>query len=206
MVMKKLAGLVLVVLVILVWLFWPKPTPLYPQNGTNIVLFGDSLAAGKGASADHDIASLLGKAIGEPVINLGVSGNTTADGLERLDELLATDPKIVIIILGGNDTLRRVPIEQTFSNLEKLIIMIQKTGAAVILVGEPGGLYGSRYADEYERLAETYRTFYVPNILSGLIGHPEYMSDYVHPNDVGYEIAGKKILPVLKEALSGENN
>ena len=204
--MKKIAAPVLAILIILVWLLWPKPTPLYPQNGTSIVVFGDSLAAGKGAGDGNDIAAQLSRAIDRPVINLGVSGDTTADGLERLDELLATDPRVVIIILGGNDTLKRIPIEQTFANLEKLIIMIQRTGAAVILVGEPGGLYGSRYADEYERLAETYRTFYVPNILSGLIGYPEYMSDYVHPNDAGYKIASEKILPVLKEALRNQNN
>ena len=76
-------------------------------------------------------------------------------------------------------------------------------GAAVVLVGEPGGLYGGRYPKEYERLAKTYRTFYVENILSGLIGRDEYMADTIHPNDAGYRMAAGRILPMVEAALGG---
>ncbi len=183
------------------WFFWPSPAPLLPTTGTTIVIFGDSLAAGTGATTGGDIASRLSDQLGTSVINLGVSGDTTADGFARTDTLLATDPRVVIILLGGNDAIQRLPLEQTFSNLASIIERIQATGAAVILVGEPGALYGSRYEDEYERLAKTYRTFYIPNILSGLIGRAEYMSDYIHPNDAGYAKAAERILPVIKEAL-----
>jgi acyl-CoA thioesterase-1 len=150
----------------------------------------------------HDIASRLSLALDTPVLNFGVPGDTAADGLARVDGLIATDPQVVIILLGGNDALKKVPIEKTFSDLSLIIERIQGVGAAVVLLGEPGGLYGNQYEDEYERLANAYRTFYVPNILSGLIGHSEYMSDYIHPNDAGYEKVTLRILPVIQDVLS----
>lgn len=183
------------------WFFWPSPPPLLPTAGTAIVIFGDSLAAGIGATTGGDIASRLSAQLASPVLNLGIPGDTTADGLARVDTLLDTDPRIAIILLGGNDAIKKLPIEQTFTNLAAIIERVQAAGAAVILVGEPGALYGSRYEDEYERLAKTYRTFYIPNILFGLIGRTEYMSDYIHPNDAGYARAAERILPVIKEAL-----
>lgn len=183
---------------------WPEEPPLYPTTGSTVVVFGDSLAKGVGASNGGDIASRLSSTLPYEVINLGVSGDTTADGLNRIDSLLAADPRVVVLLLGGNDAIRRLPIEDTFTNLANIIRQIQASGAAVVLVGEPGGFYGSRYEDEYERLAKEYRTFYVPNILSGLIGKTEYMSDYIHPNDAGYAKATERILPVVEAAMQGE--
>lgn len=183
------------------WLLWPQPAPLLSTSGSTVVIFGDSLAKGIGASAGNDITSQLAQSVAPEVINLGISGNTTADGLARIDSVLAADPKVVIVLLGGNDAIKRVPVSETFANLEQIIQTIQSTGAAVILVGEPGGLYGNQYEKEYERLARTYRTYYVPNILSGLLGRPEYMSDLIHPNDAGYTIASQRIAAVLTTAL-----
>ena len=150
------------------------------------------------------MSSQLEGVLNTEVFNLGGPGDTTADGLIRIEELLEVDPRIVIILLGGNDAIKRAPVEQTFSNLEKIIQQLHSYGSAVILVGEPGGLYGSQYEKEYERLAEEQLTFYVPNILSGLILKPEYMSDYIHPNNAGYRIATERILPVVEEVLAGE--
>lgn len=200
----KLSVIIFSLIIVIVYFFWPDYEPKLPTNGTTVVVFGDSLAEGVGASTGNDIASQLTKSLGQEIINLGVSGDTTADGLARIDALLATNPQVVIVLLGGNDALQKVPVAQTFTNLAEIIERIQTYGAAVILVGEPGGLYGNQYKDEYERLAKKYRTFYVPNILSGLIGHTEYMSDYIHPNDAGYTKAAGRILPILQEALRGK--
>ncbi|MEY3783950.1 MAG: hypothetical protein RLZZ230_272 [Candidatus Parcubacteria bacterium] len=188
----------------LVIFFWPQANPVYPTAGTTVVLFGDSLAAGVGSTAGNSIAQRLEKDLGQPVINLGVSGDTTSDGLARIDLILKADPKVVIILLGGNDAIQQVPVTETFINLSEIIQQIMKSGAAVVLVAEPGGLFGSQYEKEYERLASEHRTFFVTNILSGLLAHPQYMSDYIHPNDAGYEIAASRILPVVVEALSGK--
>jgi len=200
----KRAFSILLPIAIVLWitiLIWPNPEPIYPTAGSTVVVFGDSLAFGTGASAGNDIASQLTAGLNQKVLNLGVPGNTTADGLARIDELLAVDPRVVVIMLGGNDTIRRVPVAETFANLAQIIEQIQASGAAVILVGAPGGLYGKQYDKEYERLAKEYRTFYVSNILSGLIGKTEYMSDSIHPNDIGYKKATERILPIVKEAL-----
>jgi acyl-CoA thioesterase-1 len=190
------------VLGLILWLVWPPPAPLLPTAGSAVVLFGDSLAHGTGASTGNDIASQLSQALERDVINLGIPGDTTADGLARIDDVLATDPRVVIILLGGNDALQQVPIEQTFTNLSTIIERLQAAGAAIVLVGEPGGVFSKRFDHEYTRLAETYRTFYVSNILSGLIGRPEYMSDAIHPNDIGYKKATGRILPVVQAALA----
>jgi len=203
--MKKRFLLGAVVLFVLIHSFWPAYTPQYPTVGTNVVVFGDSLAEGYGAGNGNDIASRLSVSLGQKVINLGVAGDQTADALARIDTLLQSDPRVVIILLGGNDAIHQVPATETFANLEQIVSKITTSGAGVVLVGEPGGLYGSQYETKYEELAEKYQTFYIPNILSGLIGHPEYMSDYIHPNAAGYAIAAERILPVVQDALSGGN-
>ncbi|MCA9354619.1 MAG: arylesterase [Candidatus Kaiserbacteria bacterium] len=201
---RKIVILAIFSIILLSWFFWPKADPLYPTTGSTVVVFGDSLAAGIGAGSGSDIASLLSQSLPQEVINLGVPGDTTADGLARIDEVLEVDPRVVIVLLGGNDALQQVPVEKTFANLALIVESIQASGAAVVLVGEPGGLYGNRYEKEYERIVEEYRTFYVSNILSGLIGRSEYMSDYIHPNSTGYARATERILPVVEKALEGE--
>lgn len=174
----------------------------YPRAGTSVVVFGDSLAEGYGSTQGNDIASLLEKRLGEPVVNLGISGDTTADGLNRIDKLLAVDPKVVVILLGGNDALRRTTVEETFSNLKSIIQKLHTHGAGVVLVGAPGGLYGSRYNKEYERLAREEGALYVSNILKGLIGKQEYMADSIHPNDAGYRKATDRIEPEVRALLN----
>ena len=199
------AVITLTVLSLLLFVLWPKPEPLYPTAGSTVVVFGDSLAAGVGSSRGNDITTLLAASLDYPIINRGVSGDTTADGLARIESTAQADPRVVVVLLGGNDAIQKKPIEETFKNLAEIIRIIQSTGAAVVLVGEPGGLYGKEYEKEYRRLAEEYRTFYVSNILSGLIGRPEYMSDYIHPNDKGYAVATARILPEVQRALAGSN-
>lgn len=173
----------------------------YPSKGTDIVAFGDSLVAGEGSTDDHDFVSLLSANLGRPIINLGVPGNTTAQGLARLNTLDAYKPKVVLLLLGGNDYLKRVPQEQTFKNLAEIIQDIQSRGAIVLLLGVRGGLFGDHFSSGFQNLADTYHTAYVSNVLDGLLGEPKYMSDQVHPNDAGYAIVAGRIAPVLKNLL-----
>jgi lysophospholipase L1-like esterase len=187
------------------WSFFNREPQVtnYPTTGTTIIAFGDSLTEGVGTTERNDYASLLSARIGEPIINMGISGDTTADGLKRLDALLEQDPKVVILELGGNDALKRVPVETTFKNLATIIERIQAKGGAVVLVGISGGFYGTRYDKEFETLARTYGVAYVPNIVKGLLGRTEYMSDTIHPNDAGHVIIADRIEPKLREVLAG---
>jgi lysophospholipase L1-like esterase len=174
----------------------------YPSNGTDIVAFGDSLIQGVGASSSNkNLVSILSKKIGKPIVNLGVSGNTTADGISRLNEIDRYKPKVVILLLGGNDYLRKVPKETTFNNLGKIIEDIHSRGAVVLLLGVRGGLLKDNFDEDFEILASKYNTAFVSNVLSGLILDKRYMSDEIHPNDMGYEKIAERVYPVLKEIL-----
>ncbi len=174
----------------------------YPSAGTDVIAFGDSLVAGVGATPQHDFVSVLSGKAGIPIVNLGVPGNTTAQGLARLDALDAYRPKIVLLLLGGNDYLQKVPIETTFVNLAKIIEHLQGRGAIVVLLGVRGGVFSDAFEAEYEKLSRRYRTAYVSDVLDGLLGKREYMSDQVHPNDAGYAVIAERIYPVLAALMS----
>lgn len=181
--------------------FRNEPITNYPSSGTDIVAFGDSLVQGVGAGEGQDFVSLLSKRIGRPILNLGHSGDTTAAGLARIQELDAYKPKVVLLLLGGNDYLKKVPITETRKNLEAIIEHIQARGAVVLLLGVRGGLLHDRFDSEFEDLRDTYHTAFVPDVLDGLLGDSAYMADSVHPNAAGYKLIADKIYPVLMQVL-----
>lgn len=199
-----LVGAVAVVVVVAgYFLFFHREAPItnYPSAGTDIIAFGDSLVYGEGATDGHDFVSLISQKIGHPIINLGHSGDTTADGLARIDEIDTYNPKVVILLLGGNDYLRRVPQKETFENLGKIIEYINGRGAIVLLLGVRGGLLRDHFDDGFEKLVRTYHTAYVSNVLEGLLGDGNYMSDQIHPNDAGYAHIAERVSPELKRVL-----
>ncbi|HEY0220786.1 MAG TPA: GDSL-type esterase/lipase family protein [Candidatus Paceibacterota bacterium] len=173
----------------------------YPSNGSDIVAFGDSLIEGVGSTSGNDFISVLSKKIGRPIINLGVSGNTTEDGLNRIGELDKYSPKVVILLLGGNDHLKKVPIDTTFNNLSKIIENIQSRGSIVLVLGIRGNLLGDKFKDRFEELEDEYDTAYVSDVLSGLFTNTRLMSDAVHPNDLGYIKIADRVYPVLEKLL-----
>jgi acyl-CoA thioesterase I len=203
---KVIFSIVIVVVVgaLLYFLFRSPSLTVKNTNseGTTIVAFGDSLISGVGSSKGNDFVSVLSRKINHPIINLGKSGNTTAQGLARIDEVITHDPKIVLVLLGGNDFLRKVPIEETFSNLSQIVTRIQESGAAVILLGVRGGLFTDTYEKHFREFAETHQTAYVSNVLGGLLGKEEFMADTIHPNDKGYEIIAERVRPVIEEILN----
>jgi acyl-CoA thioesterase-1 len=163
-----------------------------------IVAFGDSLVAGYGATSGHDLVSDLVAQVRVPIRNLGVSGNTTADGLARVDSVVALHPDIVILLLGGNDVLEERPVTETEANLDAIMQKLTAADARIVLVGVPGGIVSDPFPAMYLRLAAKYHAEYVSNILSGLLGHSDLMSDEIHPNDAGYAKAAARILPALE--------
>ena len=184
-------------------LFFSSPAAVtnYPSPGNGVVAFGDSLVVGVGATKGNNFVDVLSNLIDTPIVNLGKSGDTTKDALARLDKVLAMKPQIVLLLLGGNDYIKKVPKEETFANLEKMIETIHATGAVVVLLGVRGGILHDEYEDNFEVLAKKHRTAFVPDVLDGLFGHVDLMSDTIHPNDAGYLIIANKIYPVLNELL-----
>jgi len=186
--------------------FWyfarPGYTPQKPTAGQNIIAFGDSLVAGSGVSYGNGFVSILSGRIGLPIINAGTGGDTTKSALERLEQdVLSNDPHIVIVLLGGNDAIRRIPKEETFQNLAIIIDRIQEKGAAVLLLGIRGGIIGDGFKKSFSELAKEKKVFYVPRILDDIFGNPSLMADRIHPNDEGYEMMADRIEPVLVEML-----
>jgi len=198
-----IGGVIIIAFVWIIFSFLGKEKYTnYPSNGTDIIAFGDSLIEGVGASSSNtNFVSLLSKKIGKPIINLGVSGNTTQDGLDRIKELDKYKPKVVIILFGGNDYLRKVPKETTFKNLSKIIEDIHRRGATVLLLGVRGGILKDNFNTSFNDLHEKYNTAFVSNVLSGLITNTEYMADKIHPNDKGYVIIAEKVHPVLNDII-----
>ncbi len=173
----------------------------YPPHEGPIVAFGDSLVAGVGSTDRNDFVSILSGKIGEPIINLGVSGDTTRDGLARVGEAIDKHPRIVILLLGGNDYLKRIPREETFQNLRTLISRFHEDGAIVVLLGVRGGILIDHFDTDFENLAEETGATYVPNVLDGLFRNKSLMTDEIHPNNNGYKFIAEKIYPVLAKVL-----
>lgn len=166
-----------------------------------IVAFGDSLVEGIGSTDGNDFVSLLSNRTGEEIINLGVAGDTTRKGLARLEDVTVANPKVVILLLGGNDAIQKVPIDETFRNLEQIIDRLHASGSAVLLVGIQGGIIGDKYKKPFKELAEEKKTAFVPDILDDVIGNIKLMADAIHPNNDGYAIVADRIEPVLMELL-----
>jgi acyl-CoA thioesterase-1 len=203
--MKRGFALVLILAAVagLFYAFRAEPgyTNFPPAAGTSWVAFGDSLTSGYGASEGNDYPSLLGQRLGIPIVNLGNPGATTQDGIARIDQVLKATPKVVLLCFGGNDTLNGVPHEQTFQNISEMIDQIQRSGAFVVLIGIHSASVRDKYAHEFKQLAKAKRVLYVPNVLSGVLGNPGLMSDYVHPNDQGYALIAERLDGILHPLL-----
>jgi lysophospholipase L1-like esterase len=175
------------------------------------IALGDSLTEGFGAEAGHDYPAVLGESLGVAIKNLGRSGETSAGGLARLDDVLQQRPRVVLLCLGGNDSLNGVPRTQTFANLGTIIERLQQAGAFVVLIGVRSASLRDHNAEFFAKLAREKQVFYIPDILQGLVFKPIYMSDAIHPNDEGYrriaerlEMLLKPLLPKLRPPASGD--
>jgi lysophospholipase L1-like esterase len=172
-------------------------------RGDRIICFGDSLTAGYGASQGKDYPAQLARLLGRPVINAGISGDTTARALARLEtDVLSKSPRIVLITLGGNDLKNRLPRDQTFRNLKTIVESIQSRGALVIIGGIDVPLFGRGFDRAYAELARETGAILIPNILEDIFDRRERMSDPIHPNDRGYALMAERFYRAIpKDAL-----
>lgn len=174
-----------------------------------IVVLGDSLTAGLGVRPDESFPAVLQRrlsAAGSPfeVVNAGVSGDTTAGGLRRVDWALDGDVRIVILALGANDGLRGVPIEEMKRNLSAIIERAQGRGASVLLAGMEappnfGPLYTTAYRNVFRDLAQQYQLPFVPFLLEGVAGVPNLnQADGIHPSPEGARAVADHLWQTLK--------
>lgn len=172
------------------------------SRGKNIIFFGDSITAGMGAGRGEDFPGLIAKMTDGPVINAGVSGDTTRDALKRLDrDVLKRDPLIVLVEFGANDYFVKIPIEETMDNLDRMAAAIQEEGAMVVLMEIKMGLF-DQYLPGFKKLARKRNAYLMPNILKGISGKRELMDDQIHPNKKGYQIIAGRVTMVLEPLLA----
>jgi acyl-CoA thioesterase-1 len=179
------------------------------QSSLKIVAFGDSLTSGHRLPRSDAYPAVLERSLrdaGLPftVVNHGLSGDTTAGGVRRLDEALAEQPQILIVGFGANDGLRGVPVKQVRANLETIIKTAQERGAKVLLVGmEALPLYGWQYTIDFHNLfpdlASKYDVPLVPFMLNGVLGNPDLMAqDGIHPNAAGARLVAANVWAELR--------
>jgi len=181
-----------------------------------IVAFGDSLTAGLGVPSDDAYPGQLARWLREQgfdyeVINAGVSGDTSAGGLRRVEWILKSQPRLVILELGVNDGLRGQPLKETYENLKGIIDGLKAKGVIVVLAGmrlplNYGDDYTEEFSDLYKRLAKEYDVPFIPFFLEGVATHRHLnQGDGLHPNAEGYSIVVQNVWrtlhPILKELV-----
>jgi acyl-CoA thioesterase-1 len=177
-----------------------------------IAAFGDSLTAGYGVETGLSYPDFLQKDLDQAsyryhVVNAGISGDTTAGGLARVDTVTQLEPKIVVLELGGNDGLRGLPLSSTRSNLNEIVQALRKSGARIVLAGitlPPN--YGPDYIHEFEGiykgLAAKYKLPFIPFLFEGVAGVPGMMQpDGIHATTKGNEVVATLVMRTLKPLL-----
>jgi len=184
-------------------------------NPPVIVAFGDSLTAGYGAEPGNSYPDFLQKDLDRDgfawrVVNAGVSGDTTTDGLNRLNEVLAAKPRIAIVEFGGNDGLRGLPIETTRANLEQIVVALRNAHIRVLLAGMTlppnyGRTYISSFEQIYVDLASQYKLARIPFLLQDIVAKPNFRTliqrDGIHPTGPGNAIVAETVMKYLKTLL-----
>ena len=184
--------------------------PVNPNEGDpRIVILGDSLTFGLGLSPREAYPALLQerlreRGLGYHVINAGISGDTSAGGLSRLDLALEGDVRILVLALGANDGLRGLPVVQLRSNLSRIIERAQARGITVVLAGMEaptnwGAEYTAAFREVYSSLAKEYDVALVPFLLEGVVGIERLnQRDGIHPNAAGDRIIAETVWTVLQ--------
>lgn len=171
------------------------------SHNAQILAFGDSLTHGKGSSEGGDYPAVLAELTGLRVINAGVSGETTSQGLTRLAELLVREtPDLLILLEGGNDFLRNHDIAKTKTNLAQMIELAQARSIAVVLIAVPQKSLFLSPATLYSELAETYDVMLLEEALTDLLKTRSMKSDTIHLNDAGYRALAETIYRGLEDA------
>lgn len=178
-----------------------------------VAFLGDSIAAGLHLAADQAFPAVLHTQLAASgnafeLMNGGVSGDTTAGGLRRVDWLLKQAPKVVVIELGANDGMRGVPVAEVEKNLRAIIVKVQAAGATPLLLGmliPPN--YGPEYVNAFEamypRLAQELHVAFVPSFMEGVAGVAALnLEDGIHPTPEGHVQLATKVAEPLRKLLT----
>ncbi len=193
------------------WLFLREPPPDFRRvanldaPGETVVFLGDSITKGYGLSEAEAFPALVAATLGVPHVNAGVSGDTTAAGLARLDtDVLAHQPRLTVVELGGNDYLRRVPAAETLGNLDAIVTRLIDAGGMVAILHVGVGIAGDPHLQGFRETAARHGALFVPDILQGILSDPALKLDPIHPNARGQrriaDRVAERLRPLLNEA------
>jgi acyl-CoA thioesterase I len=187
-----------------------QPAATSGSGRPRVVILGDSLTAGLGLPREDSYPALLQQRLNDQgldyeLVNAGVSGDTSAGGLARLDWALEGDVRVLVVAVGANDGLRGLPVEALRQNLAQIIERARQRGIRVILAGmEAPPNYGREYIVSFHKvypaLAREYNVPFVPFLLQNVAGIATLnQADGIHPNGAGARIVADNVWPVLKE-------
>ena len=192
-----------------------KDTIIKDKDSSVILLFGDSLTAGLGVDPSDAYSSLLQSKIDSldldyRVVNAGLSGETTASGVNRLNWVLDQDVKVIVIELGANDGLRGVPLDETEKNLQKIIDIVRKKDPKIkiILAGmqippNMGEEYTTKFKNIFPDLAKRNNVYLIPFILKNVGGVQKLnQPDGIHPTAEGHKIVAQNVWEVLGKVIT----
>jgi lysophospholipase L1-like esterase len=171
-----------------------------PGDGA-IVCFGDSLTAGFGAEPGRSYPDVLHELLGREVVNRGRNGDTAGEALARLDDVLALRPKVVVVTLGGNDMLQRLPVPQTVAAMDHIFDSLLDTGALVAFVAIDPPLASTARMDAIRTLCRERGILWIGDAMSGLWQDRARMSDQIHPNAAGYRVMAERVAAALRPRL-----
>lgn len=174
--------------------------PNLDSPGRTIVCLGDSITSGVGTSPGAAYPDLLASRLGVEILNAGVSGDTAEDGLARLDDVLEQDPWLVLVELGGNDILRRVPPARTEAALRQILDRLLAARVAPVLV-EIETPFGGAYSAIFEKLGDEYDIPVIEDTLGEILLDPALKADTIHPNDQGHAVLAEAIAETLEPIL-----
>jgi len=186
-------------------LLWPRKPATWsirnaPPGAGPIVCFGDSLTRGHGAQPQESYPAVLAGLLGREVLNRGRDGETSESALERLDgDVLAAAPSVVVITLGGNDILQRLPIAETVGSLRIIFDRILAAHAMVVFLAIHPPFVSDERMDKTKDLCRELGVLYVDSVMNGVWGDRKLMSDNIHPNAAGYRLVAERV----RDALAG---
>ena len=203
-----LGSVLALMLAIAWWFFWREGPPDFRRManlaapGETVVFLGDSITRGYGLREEEAFPSLVAGMLGISHVNAGVSGDTTAAALARIEQdVLAHQPRITLVELGGNDFLRRVPAEQTLQNMEAIVRTLTGQGGMVVLLHVSVGVMGDPYLEGFRAIAKRHGALLIPDIMQGILGDPALKLDPIHPNARGQRLIAERVSKVMRPLL-----
>ena len=189
-------------IIVILFSFPSKESTISPLHSTDTILaFGDSLTYGYNAKPSQSYPSILSQLSHHKVINAGIPGETSADGLQRLPALLEDENiKLMLLCFGGNDIMQGVSMQSLKLNLKTMIHRAKEKQIQVVLIAVPNfTLFGLKALALYAEVADEENIALIDNMLADILAQPSLKSDQIHPNALGYKIIGEQIYKRLKE-------